>query len=183
MAGTARVARRDGSMRLLGLDPGLSATGWGVLDCAPARIAFVACGTVRTDPRAALAARLAVLYRDLAEVVARFAPDSAAVEETFVNRNPASALKLGQARGVALLAPAAAGVPVAEYHNRAIKKALVGAGRADKDQVALMVRHLLPGCRPDSDDAADALAVAICHAHHAATALRWRAGVAAEAAP
>jgi len=166
-------------MRLLGLDPGLRATGWGVLDCAGTRLAFVACGTVRTDARAPLAARLATLYRGLAQVILTYAPASAAVEETFVNRNPASALKLGQARGVALLAPASAGLAVAEYHNRQVKKALVGAGRADKRQVGLMVRHLLPGCRPDSDDAADALAVAICHAHHAATTNRWRDDAAA----
>lgn len=159
-------------MRLLGLDPGLVRTGWGMIDSDGTRLSFVACGTARSDPAAELAARLCALFEALARVIETWRPDSAAVEETFVSRNPDSTLKLGLARGVALLAPARAGLPVAEYHNRTIKKALVGAGRADKRQVELMVRRLLPGCRPASADAADALAVAICHAHRAATARR-----------
>lgn len=159
-------------MRLLGLDPGLVRTGWGMVDSDGSRLGFVACGTVRSDSGAAIAVRLDALFAGLADVIAEWRPDSAAVEETFVNRNPGSALKLGLARGVAVLAPARAGLPVAEYHNLTVKKAVVGAARADKRQVALMVRRLLPGCRPDSADAADALAVAICHAHHSATARR-----------
>jgi crossover junction endodeoxyribonuclease RuvC len=162
-------------MRLLGLDPGLRATGWGVVECEGGRLSHVACGTIRPDPRRPLSERLAELHAALAEVVAAWRPDTAAVEETFVNRNPASALKLGMARGVVLLAPARVGIAVAEYHNKQVKKAVVGAARASKDQVGLMVRHLLPGSRPDSADAADALAVAICHAHHAGTAARWAA--------
>jgi crossover junction endodeoxyribonuclease RuvC len=129
-----------------------------------------------------MAARLAALHDAITEIIATFAPDSAAIEETFMSKNAASALKLGQARGVVLLAPARAGLPVAEYSANAVKKAVVGVGHADKRQIDMMVRMLLPGCAPSSADAADALAVAICHAHHAATARRW-SGAAAEAAP
>lgn len=154
-------------VRLIGLDPGLVRTGWGVVESADSRLAFVACGTVSTSPDAAVAERLARLYDSLARVIETWRPESAAVEETFVNRNPHSALRLGLARGAALLAPARAGLPVAEYHNRTIKKAVAGTGRADKTQMTFMVRRLLPGCRPDSADAADALAAAICHAHRA----------------
>ena len=110
--------------------------------------------------------RLAILYGGLAEIIETWKPNSAAVEETFVNKNASSALKLGQARGVVLLAPALAGLDVAEYHNRAVKLAVVGTGRAAKQQISMMVRHLLPTADPQSADAADALAVAICHAHH-----------------
>ncbi|MFP6756946.1 MAG: crossover junction endodeoxyribonuclease RuvC [Alphaproteobacteria bacterium] len=159
-------------MRLLGLDPGLVKTGWGIIDSDGHRLGFVACGTVHGRRGGELAGRLAHLYAGLARVIEIWRPDGAAVEETFVNRNPASALKLGMARGVVLLAPAEAGLPVAEYHNKTVKKALVGAGRASKDQIGVMVRHLLPESRPDSEDAADALAVAICHAHHTATMQR-----------
>ncbi|MBF0334869.1 MAG: crossover junction endodeoxyribonuclease RuvC [Alphaproteobacteria bacterium] len=159
-------------MLLLGLDPGLRNTGWGLVEAAGNRLRQVADGVVHSDQALSLAERLAQLHRGVAEIVARFAPDEAAVEETFVNRNPASTLKLGQARGAVLLAPALAGVPVAEYSPALVKKSLVGTGRADKTQVAAMVRLLLPGCLVGGGDAADALAVAICHAHHRATARR-----------
>ncbi|MBF0307606.1 MAG: crossover junction endodeoxyribonuclease RuvC [Alphaproteobacteria bacterium] len=159
-------------MLLLGLDPGLRNTGWGLVEAAGNRLRQVADGVVHSDQALSLAERLAQLHRGVAEIVARFAPDEAAVEETFVNRNPASTLKLGQARGAVLLAPALAGVPVAEYSPALVKKSLVGTGRADKIQVAAMVRLLLPGCLVGGGDAADALAVAICHAHHRATARR-----------
>lgn len=159
-------------MRLLGLDPGLRVTGWGVIEVADNRLRPVADGIVRSDDSLSLAERLAQLHRGLVAVIERFDPAEAAVEETFVNRNPASTLKLGQARGVALLAPAARGIPVAEYAPALVKQAVVGTGRAAKDQVGLMVRTLLPGCLVSSPDAADALAVAICHAHHRATARR-----------
>ena len=162
-------------MRPIGLDPGLARTGWGVIESDGARLSFVACGTVRGDARAETAQRLRALFDGVARAIDEWRPDSAAVEETFVNRNPASALQLGLARGVALLAPARAGLPVAEYHNLTVKKALVGAARADKAQVAAMVRRLLPAARPDSPDASDALAVAICHAHRAATLGRFAA--------
>ncbi len=169
-------------MRLLGLDPGLNATGWGVVESDGARLSHRANGTVRTKPGDDLARRLAVLDEALAEVIAAWAPDSAAIEETFVNRNPGSALKLGLARGVVMLAPARVGITVAEYNNSQVKKAVVGSGRASKEQMQLMVRHLLPGCEPGSADAADALAVAICHAHHATTGNRWATATAGSAA-
>jgi crossover junction endodeoxyribonuclease RuvC len=159
-------------MRLLGLDPGLRRTGWGAIDWDGTRLRYVASGNIRPDPDQPLAARLVELHDGLRRVIETWRPDSAAVEETFVNVNPASTLKLGQARGVVLLTPALAGLPVAEYHNREIKKSVVGTGRAAKQQVAMMVRALLPGSRPDSEDAADALAVAICHAHHGDAARR-----------
>ena len=165
---------RGEGVRLLGLDPGLRRTGWGVIQVAGTRLGHVAHGVLVTDPAAGLAERLVELHDGLLAVIARHAPDGAAVEETFVNRNPASTLKLGQARGVVLLAPALARIPVAEYPANLIKKSITGAGHADKGQVAHMVRTLLPGTRIDSSDAADALAVAICHAQHAATRARWQ---------
>jgi crossover junction endodeoxyribonuclease RuvC len=153
-------------MRLLGLDPGLRITGWGVLEQQGNRLVWVADGTVTSDEKLSLAERLAQLSRGITEVIARFSPDEIAVEETFVNRNPASTLKLGQARGAVLAAAGLAGVPVAEYATRLVKKALVGTGQGDKQQVAAMVRQLLPACEIATEDASDALAVAICHAHH-----------------
>ena len=159
-------------MRLLGLDPGLRRTGWGVITAAGNRLVYVAGGVIEVNPGPSLAERLSALYRGLVDVLDRHAPDAAAVEETFVNKNPASTLKLGVARGVALLAPAERGLPVHEYSANLIKKSVVGVGHADKAQVQMMVRRLLPGCLFTSADAADALAVAICHAHHAATLAR-----------
>ena len=159
-------------MRVLGLDPGLRSTGWGVIEFAGNRLTYRASGTIRPDAGAALARRLVALHGGLDAVIREWRPDVAAVEETFINRNPGSALKLGHARGVVLLVPAHAGIAVAEYHNRQVKQAVVGTGRAQKGQVGLMVRTLLPGARPDSEDAADALAVAICHGHLAGTRQR-----------
>ncbi len=156
-------------MRLLGLDPGLRNTGWGVIDATDNRLRHVSNGVVGTDARLSLAERLVQLEEGLAAVIERFAPVEAAVEETFVNRNPGSTLKLGQARGIALLVPARAGLAVAEYPPNMVKKAVVGTGHAAKEQVQMMVRTLLPGCTITDADAADALAVAICHAHHRAT--------------
>jgi crossover junction endodeoxyribonuclease RuvC len=160
-------------MRVLGLDPGLRHTGWGVIDVAGNRLSHVADGVASVPITLPLAERLLALFRQLGEVLERFHPDEAAVEETFVNKNPSSTLKLGVARGVVLLAPAARGVPVAEYSANMVKKSVVGAGHAEKSQVQLMVRRLLPGCTLVKADAADALAVAICHAHHAATTAAW----------
>ncbi len=157
---------------MLGLDPGLGVTGWGIIEAEANRLRHVADGVVETDAALALPARLAALHEALAEIIAVWRPDEAAVEETFVNRNPLSTLKLGQARGVVLLAPAIAGIPVAEYQATAVKRAVVGQGHAQKQQVQAMVRLLLPGAAPGRADAADALAVAICHAHHRATAAR-----------
>jgi crossover junction endodeoxyribonuclease RuvC len=160
-------------MRVLGLDPGLRHTGWGVIDVAGNRLRHVADGVVHAPTDLPLAERLVALFRALAEVIDRFRPDEAAVEESFVNKNAASTLKLGVARGVVLLAPAERGLPVAEYSANLIKKSVVGVGHAGKEQVQVMVRHLLPGCAIEEADAADALAVAICHAHHAATQRAW----------
>lgn len=158
--------------RLLGLDPGLRATGWGVIEADGNRLRHVADGAVRPPTEGSLAARLAALHGALVRVIDTYRPDEAAVEETFVNRNPASTLRLGQARGVVLLAPAGAGLPVAEYPANLIKKSIVGAGHADKDQISAMVRALLAIPEVSSSDAGDALAVAICHAHHRATSGR-----------
>ena len=151
-------------MRLIGFDPGLRHTGWGVIETEGNRLRYVADGTVRPDPGQDMAQRLRGIHEGLAAVLARYRPDEAAVEETFVNVNPESTLKLGQARGVVLLAPALLGIPVFEYAPNRIKKAVVGAGHAAKEQVQFMVARLLPGCDFSSADAADALAVAICHA-------------------
>lgn len=159
-------------MRVIGLDPGLAVTGWGVIDVAGGGLAYAGCGVVATDRRLPLAGRLVRLAAGLEAVIARFAPDEAAVEETFVNCNAVSALRLGQARGIALMVPARAGLPVAEYLPNLVKKTVVGSGHAAKEQVQMMVRTLLPSSPPAASDAADALAVAICHAHHLATARR-----------
>lgn len=168
--------------RLIGLDPGLRRTGWGVIETAGNRLRHVGHGVVVTEGAESVPERLRTLHDDLTRVVARYAPDEAAIEETFVNRNPQSALKLGLARGVILLVPALAGVPVHEYAANRIKKALVGAGHADKAQVALMVRRLLAGLGEAPADATDALAAAICHAHLAGTRARWNAAALAAAA-
>jgi crossover junction endodeoxyribonuclease RuvC len=162
-------------MRLLGLDPGLRHTGWGVIEVDGVHLRYLADGAVDSDGRLDLARRLVQLHDGLAAVLAAWRPDEAAVEETFVNKNPTSTLKLGVARGVALLVPALAGLPVTEYPANLIKKSVVGVGHAAKEQVQVMVRHLLPGAMSTSADAADALAVAICHAHHAATSRHWQA--------
>ncbi|MCP4327767.1 MAG: crossover junction endodeoxyribonuclease RuvC [Alphaproteobacteria bacterium] len=161
-------------MRVLGLDPGLRATGWGIVDAGSGRLTHVANGTVRSRGEST-AERLRSLYDAIALVIVDHHPETAAVEETFLNKNPGSTLKLGLARGVVLLAPARAGLPVAEYSANHVKKSVVGAGHAAKEQVAMMVGTLLPGCSIDGADAADALAVAICHAHHLETARSWLA--------
>jgi crossover junction endodeoxyribonuclease RuvC len=166
-------------MRLLGLDPGLQRTGWGVIETAGNRLRFLAAGVVSTAVEDDLAARLDVLYRGLQAVVAAHAPQHAAVEETVINRNAGSSLKLGQARGVVLLAAAHAGLTVTEYASKTVKRAVVGTGAADKRQVAMMVRTLLPASGQVSGDAADALAVALCHAHHEAGRARLAAALAA----
>ena len=152
-------------MLIIGLDPGLGTTGWGIVAKTGSRLSHVANGQVKTDPKAPLAERLVTLDRELTDVILAHRPDTSAVEEVFVNTNPQSTLKLGQARGVCLLALARAGLPVAEYATRLVKKALVGTGGADKAQVQAMLRVLLPGVKLAGADAADALAVAICHAH------------------
>lgn len=159
-------------MRILGIDPGLQKTGWGVLESEGSRLAFVACGLIKTQSALPLYARLATLDAALVKVAAQWRPDVAAIEETFMNNNAASALKLGQARGVCMAAAARGGLEVHEYAANLVKKSLTGTGHATKDQIGLMVRTLLPKCGKVGADEADALAIAICHAHHAQTGKR-----------
>ena len=158
-------------IRILGIDPGLRRTGWGVIDIAGNRLSYVACGSLATDDKAALAVRLVAIHDGLQRVVAEFAPDEAAVENTFVNKDASATLKLGQARGIAMLVPAIAGLPVAEYAPNLVKKTIVGAGHGEKAQVRMMIGVLLPKADPKSEDAADALAIAVCHAHHRQSAV------------
>lgn len=153
------------SIRILGLDPGLRHTGWGVIEVTGNRLSYVAGGVIAPDAALDLAIRLKVLFVGVRALVVTYAPDECAVEETFVNQNPVSTLKLGHARAAGMLAAAEADVPVSEYKPNLVKKSVVGVGHADKTQVAAMMRILLPGCDA-KDDQADALAVAVCHAHH-----------------
>ena len=153
------------AIRILGLDPGLRRTGWGVVVAEGARLSHVAHGVIAPDDRMGLAERLLVLFQGVGEIIARYQPDEAAIEETFMTANGSSTLKLGHARAAAMIAPAAAGLPVAEYAAKVVKKAVVGTGGADKTQVAFMIARLLPTAGDPTADAADALAVAICHAH------------------
>ena len=158
-------------MRILGIDPGLRNSGWGVIDSVGSRLSHVANG-VCVSQGETLAERLLSLYNQLSDVIARFGPDAAAVEQTFVNKDGAGTLKLGQARGIAMLVPAKAGLLVGEYAPNTVKKTVVGVGHADKQQVLHMVCLQLPGCDPAGPDAADALAIAICHSRHAGHVLR-----------
>jgi crossover junction endodeoxyribonuclease RuvC len=153
-------------MKLLGIDPGLRNTGWGVIETDGNRLVYVGDGVVTSDPSLSLAERLVQLHDGLLTVIERFQPKEAAVEETFVNVNPSSTLKLGQARGIALFVPSKSGLRVSEYSPNLIKKSLVGSGHASKEQVQMMINTLLPGCDFQTADSADALAIAICHAHH-----------------
>ena len=152
-------------MLIIGLDPSLTCTGWGIVAKSGNRLSHIANGQIRTDAALSLPERLVTIDRELTDVILRHRPDSSAVEEVFVNKNPQSTLKLGHARGVVLLALARAGLPVHEYATRLVKKALVGTGAAEKAQVQAMLKVLLPGVQLAGSDAADALAVAICHAH------------------
>jgi crossover junction endodeoxyribonuclease RuvC len=155
-----------GPIRILGIDPGLRNTGWGLIEAAGTRLTYVGCGSIHTDAATSLAERLALIHRSIARLIDDERPAEAAVEETFVNRDPQSTLKLGQARGAALAALALMDLPVAEYAANLIKKTVVGVGHAEKAQVQMMVKMLLPASQAKSPDAADALAVAICHASH-----------------
>jgi crossover junction endodeoxyribonuclease RuvC len=152
------------AIRIIGVDPGLRNMGWGIVEVLGSRLAYVASGSVHSNPQMPLATRLRELHEGLAGVISEYAPMEAAVEETFVNRDPQSALKLGQARGIALVVPALAGLPVAGYAANLIKKTVTGTGHAEKAQIAMMVKTLLPGSGAQAADAADALAVAITHA-------------------
>lgn len=153
-------------MKILGIDPALQTTGWGIVESQGSQLRFLGCGLIKTDPAQALPLRLASIHEQIADVIKEWQPDSAAVEETFVNKNPASALKLGQARGVLLAVPPLYGIPTAEYSANKVKKSVVGVGHATKDQVGMMICTLLPSCGKVTADEADALAVAITHAHY-----------------
>lgn len=154
------------AIRILGIDPGLRRTGWGVIDSDGNRLIYVGCGSIESKETMALSQRLCAIHDGLARVLDEFAPAEAAVEQTFVNKDGAATLKLGQARGVAMLVPARFGLTVAEYAPNQVKKTVVGAGHADKNQIRVMLGILLPKATPNSADAADALAIAITHAHH-----------------
>jgi crossover junction endodeoxyribonuclease RuvC len=157
-------------VRIIGIDPGLRKTGWGIIESDGIRLSYLACGTIRSDASRDLSDRLMMVYKGLSVPLADWKPVEAAVEQTFVNKNGASTLKLGQARGVAMLVPAMCGLKVAEYSATQVKKTVIGTGRGDKNQIGAMISFLLPKARPDSEDAADALAIAITHAHHRKTA-------------
>ena len=158
-------------IRILGIDPGLRRTGWGLIESDGNRLIHVACGSLETSERAALGQRLVVIHDGLIAVIEKYNPHEAAVEMTFVNSNAAATLKLGQARGIAMLVPARAGLTVAEYAPNLVKKSIVGSGHAEKTQIRMMIGVLLPKADPQSEDAADALAIAVCHAHHRTSAV------------
>lgn len=160
-------------MRVLGLDPGLRTTGWGIIEAQGQKLCHIAHGTVQSNASDDLAERLRQLFRGLEQVIQTYKPSGAAVEETFVNKNASSTLKLGMARGIVLLAPALYNLQVGEYSANHVKKTVVGAGHAEKQQMIAMIKYLLPKCGDLSADAADALAVAICHAHHLQTQNLW----------
>lgn len=160
------------SVRIIGIDPGLRRCGWGVVDSEGNRLSFVAAGTITPPTKDALATRLVHLAEALTEIIGKYAPQEAAVEETFVSKGARSALQLGQARGVVLMIPASLGLEVGEYAANLVKKSVVGAGHADKNQIQLMVKTLMPAADFSGADAADALAIAICHAHHRVAAKR-----------
>lgn len=154
------------TIRIIGIDPGLRRTGWGVIDTMGNSLRFVASGTVTSDGELDLASRLCQLHDGLAEVVHMYQPIEAAVEQTFVNKDAVATLKLGQARGIAMLVPARAGLQVAEYAPNAVKKSVIGVGHGDKAQIQMMLKILMPKADFKGADAADALAIAICHAHN-----------------
>lgn len=161
------------TVRILGIDPGLRRMGWGIVESSGSRLSYIASGTVTSNATQALSERLVELFSGIEQIISRWQPHEAAIEETFVNRDAHATLKLGQARGVAMLAPARAGLSVAEYAPNLIKKTVTGSGHAEKTQIQAMIGFLLPQATPNSADAADALAIAIAHAHHRqAAALR-----------
>ena len=165
-----------GSMKILGIDPGLQKTGWGVVDVNGHALSFVACGLVKTAASLPLYARLALLDEGVQKAIRLYNPAQAAIEETFMNNNARSALKLGQARGALILSVARTGLEVHEYAANLVKKSIVGSGHADKNQMGMMIRTLLPKAGQVSEDEADALAIAICHAHHAQSVIKRNQG-------
>ncbi|HET9534754.1 MAG TPA: crossover junction endodeoxyribonuclease RuvC [Mesorhizobium sp.] len=154
------------AIRIIGIDPGLRRTGWGIVETLGNSLRFIASGTVRSDEKTDLASRLCQLHDGLTAILHEHQPHEAAVEATFVNKDASATLKLGQARGIAMLVPARAGLAVSEYAPNAVKKAVIGVGHGEKKQIHMMVKVLMPKASFDTDDAADALAIAICHAHH-----------------
>ncbi len=166
----------SGSIRILGIDPGLQKTGWGIIESSGSSLKFINSGLIRTNSKAPMAERLAILYHGITSVIDEYLPDEAAIEETFVNQNPASALKLGQARGVLLMAPAIKGLSVGEYSANKVKKSVVGSGHAAKQQMGMMIKTLLPACGTITEDEADALAVAITHAHYRSLSTALKVG-------
>ena len=160
------------AIRIIGVDPGLRRTGWGIVETLGNSLRFIDAGTLKSDDKAELAIRLCQLHDGLAAVIERFMPHEAAVEQTFVNKDAVATLKLGQARGIAMLVPARAGLAVGEYAPNAVKKAVIGVGHGEKQQIHMMVKVLMPKASFDSEHAADALAIAICHAHHRQSATR-----------
>lgn len=170
------------TIRIIGIDPGLRRTGWGIIDTIGNSLHFVGSGTIRSDDKADLASRLCQLHDGLEAIIHSHMPHEAAVEQTFVNKDATATLKLGQARGIAMLVPARSGLRVAEYAPNAVKKAVIGVGHGDKKQIHMMVRVLLPRATFDTDDAADAIAIAICHAHHRQSVTGRIAAAAAAAA-
>lgn len=162
-------------MKILGIDPGLQKTGWGILSSEGSALKYIASGLIKPDPSLGLPERLAHLHEGLAEIIKLYQPEAAAIEETFVNNNAASALKLGQARGVLMAVPALHGIETAEYAANKVKKSVVGTGHAEKQQIGVMIKMLLPACGQISEDEADALAVAITHAHYRTTNAKIRA--------
>ena len=153
-------------MRILGLDPSLSSTGWGIVEVNGNRLQYVADGFIPTNPQTPIAERLAIIYRNICEVIEIYKPQEAAIEKTFLNSNPESSLKLSMARGVVILAPGYYNIPLYEFEPNKVKKALVGVGHADKKQIVSMINILLPGCKPKNNDSADALAMAITRSHY-----------------
>jgi len=168
-------------VRIIGIDPGLRNTGWGVIECEGSRLSYIADGSVHSDADKPLAERLLQLHNRLLAVLREFSPDEAAIEETFVNMDARATLKLGQARGAVMLVPAMLGIAVAEYAPNVIKKSVVGAGHAEKSQVQHMVKLLLPRALMKTTDSTDALAIAICHAHHRGNRMLMAAGPSPEA--
>ena len=164
-------------MRVMGIDPGLRSTGWGIVDSEGQRLRFVDAGEVTSDPKSDLACRLKDLHSALISIAKNYIPNEMAIEETFVNNNPASTLKLGQARGVALLVPGILGIPVTEYSATSVKKSVTGTGHAEKGQVRDMIKLLIPGVGELGFDATDALAIAICHCHSSETNNRWYSAI------
>ncbi|RTL66310.1 MAG: crossover junction endodeoxyribonuclease RuvC [Hyphomicrobiales bacterium] len=171
------------SIRILGIDPGLRRTGWGIVEAEGSRLVYVASGLITSDAEDDLAYRLRSLHEGLRAVIAQHKPQEAAIEETFVNKDARATLKLGQARGIALLAPAQSGLRIAEYQPNVVKKTVTGTGHGEKGQIQAMIGFLLPKARFDSADEADALAIAICHASHRGTERKIAARMPREALP